>query len=437
MSLNKTLLSRRNLSVARGVGHATQIFVDRALNAEIWDVEGKQYIDFAGGIGAMNTGHRHPKVISAIQSELERYTHPCFQVTPYESYIALAERLNKLVPIEGPVKSIFFSTGAEATENAIKIARAATGRDGIIAFTGAFHGRTVLAMNLTGKVSPYKKGFGPAAPGIWHVPFPADHSGVTSAEALKYLDHIFKAAIAPSNVAAIIIEPVQGEGGFNVTPPDLMSALRWIADAHGIVLVADEVQSGFGRSGRMFAMEHYDVRPDLLCVAKSIAGGLPLSGVVGRAAIMDAAEPGALGGTYAGNPIACAAALAVLDIFETELLLARSVKIGERIRARLQKIECKNDLVPISSIRGLGAMVAFDIVYERGSYGLDAATTKNVTSRAAEEGLILLSCGTAASTIRILVPLTASDEIVDEGLNRLERALTLTSDKALHKSINK
>lgn len=425
MPSNQQLFNRRHSAVARGVGHATSIFAARALNAEIWDVEGKHYIDFAGGIAVMNTGHRHPHVIAAIHAEMEKFTHPCFQVTPYESYIALAERLNAIVPVPKPAKSIFFSTGAEATENAIKIARAATGRDGVIAFTGAFHGRTILAMSMTGKVKPYKKGLGSPLPGIWHVPFPVPNSGVSPEDSLRYLEYVFKSDVDPSNVAAIIIEPVQGEGGFNEAPRDFMTALRRIADEHGIVLIADEIQSGFGRTGAMFAMERYDVRPDLICVAKSIGGGLPLSGVIGRAAIMDAAEPGALGGTYAGNPLACAAALAVLDVFESENLIKRSSAIGERLKTRLNDMYRRNDLQPITGVRGPGAMIAFDIVRERGSFDPDAEATKRVTAKAAEEGLVLLSCGTSASTIRILVPLTASDDVVDEGLDRLERALVL------------
>ena len=426
MLSNPFLMNRRNSAVARGVGHATSIFAARALNAELWDVEGKHYIDFAGGIAVMNTGHRHPRVISAIQSEMEKYTHPCFQVTPYESYIALAERLNAIAPVPKPAKSIFFSTGAEATENAIKIARAATGREGIIAFTGGFHGRTVLAMSMTGKVKPYKKGLGPALPGVWHVPFPSPHSGVLPEDSLRYLEYLFQADVDPANVAAIIIEPIQGEGGFNEVPRDFMTALRRVADEHGIVLIADEIQTGFGRTGFMFAMERYDIRPDIVCVAKSIGGGLPLSGVIGRSAIMDAAEPGALGGTYAGNPLACAAALAVLDVIESEGLLKRSNAIGERLKTRLHSIYQRNDLQPIAGIRGPGAMVAFDVVRERGGYRPDADATKRLTIKAAEEGLVLLSCGTSASTIRILVPLTASDAVVDEGLERLERALVVS-----------
>jgi 4-aminobutyrate aminotransferase/(S)-3-amino-2-methylpropionate transaminase len=423
MPSNAELLARRNAAVVRGIGHATSMSVARAENAEVWDVEGRRYVDFAGGIAVLNTGHRHPALLAAVKEQLELYTHTCFQVLMYEPYIRLAERLNDLVPISGAVKSAFFSTGAEATENAIKIARAATGRSGVIAFTGGFHGRTIMAMAMTGKVVPYKKGLGPSLPEVWHVPFPAPQLGVTVEDALKYLGFIFKADIDPSRVAAIIIEPVQGEGGFHQAPPELMRALRRLCDEHGIVLVADEVQTGFGRTGRLFAMEHYDVEPDVITVAKSLAGGFPLSGVVGRASIMDAADPGGLGGTYAGNPLACAAALAVLDVFEKEKLVDRANAIGERLKARLEQMQRRNDLLPIAAIRGPGAMIAFDIVKVRGTHEPDAEATKRVTARAAELGLVLLSCGTTANTIRILVPLTASDALLDEGLALLEQAL--------------
>jgi 4-aminobutyrate aminotransferase/(S)-3-amino-2-methylpropionate transaminase len=416
-------LARRNAAVARGIGHSTGVFTARADNAELWDVEGKRYVDFAGGIAVLNTGHRHPKVMAAVRAQMERFTHTCFQVTLYESYVELAERLNAIAPIAGPLKTALFTTGAEATENAVKIARAATGRSGIIAFTGAFHGRTIVAMNMTGKVAPYKKGLGPAQPEIYHVPFPGPQFGVTSEDSLKHLNFLFKADIDPARVAAIIIEPVQGEGGFHMAPPALMEGLRKICDQHGVVLIADEVQTGFGRTGKMFAMEHYDVQPDIVCVAKSLGGGFPLSGVIGRAAIMDAADPGGLGGTYAGNPLACAAALAVLDVFEEENLLERSNAIGARVKARLETIRRSNTSVPISSIRGPGAMVAFDIVKEAGADEPDADTTKKVVQRATQFGLILLSCGVNANTIRILVPLTASDTLVDEGLDLLDEAL--------------
>lgn len=420
---NAELLARRNDAVVRGIGHVTPIFADRALNSEVWDVEGKRYVDFAGGIAVLNTGHRHPAIMQAVRDQLDRFTHTCFQVLAYEPYVELAERLNALAPIDGKAKTAFFTTGAEATENAVKIARAATGRSGVIAFTGGFHGRTIMASAMTGKVVPYKKGLGPTLPDVWHVPFPAAGSEIGVDEALRYLGFIFKADVDPSRVAAIIIEPVQGEGGFHQAPAELILGLRRISDEHGIVLIADEVQTGFGRTGTMFAMEHYDVRPDLICVAKSLAGGFPLSGVVGRAAIMDAAEPGGLGGTYAGNPLACAAALAVLDIFEKEKLLDRASAIGVRLYAAIGRMAKANHLLPISVARGPGAMVAFDILKDRVTSEPDAAATRQVTERAHQNGLILLSCGTAANTIRILVPLTASDAIVDEGLAILETAL--------------
>jgi 4-aminobutyrate aminotransferase/(S)-3-amino-2-methylpropionate transaminase len=420
---NHEWLRRRHAAVARGVGHVTGVFTERAENAELWDVEGKRYIDFAGGIAVLNTGHRHPKVMAAVQAQMERFTHTCFQVTLYDSYVELCERLNAIAPISGPVKSILLTTGAEAVENAIKIARAATGRSGVIAFTGAFHGRTIMAMNMTGKVAPYKKGFGPALAEIHHVPFPVPQFGVTTDDSLKYLQFLLRADIDPARVAAIILEPVQGEGGFHATPPELMSGLRRVCDEHGIVLVADEVQTGFGRTGKMFAMEHYDVEADLICVAKSLAGGFPLSGVIGRAAIMDASEPGGLGGTYAGNPLACAAALAVLDVFEEEKLVARANTLGAKLKARLATIARSNTAAPIDAIRGLGAMVAFDIVKTRGADEPDAAATKRIVARATELGLILLSCGVNANTIRLLMPLTAEDAIVEEGLNLLEEAM--------------
>jgi 4-aminobutyrate aminotransferase/(S)-3-amino-2-methylpropionate transaminase len=423
MTANADLLARRQVAVVRGVSHATPIFAERALNSEIWDVEGKRYVDFAGGIAVLNTGHCHPHIMQAIRTQLDHFTHTCFQVLPYESYIELAERLNALAPINGPLKSIFLSTGAEATENAVKIARAATGRSGVIAFTGGFHGRTTFASAMTGKVIPYKKAFGPPMPGVWHVPFPVTGGDVTVDDALRYIGFVFKADIDASQVAAIIVEPVQGEGGFHQAPPELMRGLRRICDENGIVLIADEVQTGFGRTGKMFAMQHYDVQPDIICVAKSLAGGMPLSGVIGRAVIMDAAEPGGLGGTYAGHPLACAAALAVLDIFEREDLLNRANAIGERLRAAIDRFARSNTLVPMSAARGPGAMVAFDVLRQRGSNEPDAEATRRITQRAHENGLILLSCGTTANTIRILVPLTASDAIVDEGLAILERCL--------------
>jgi 4-aminobutyrate aminotransferase/(S)-3-amino-2-methylpropionate transaminase len=424
MSLNADIFARREAAVPRGIGHSTPISAQRARNAEVWDVEGKRYIDFAAGIAVLNTGHCHPHVMAAVREQMERFTHTCFQVLLYEPYVRLAERLNKLAPIDGPTKTAFFTTGAEATENAIKMARAATGRSGVIAFTGGFHGRTMMAMSMTGKVLPYKKGFGAGLPEIFHVPFPSPQLDVTVEESLKYLGFLFKADIDPARVAAIIVEPVQGEGGFHQAPAELMRALRKICDEHGIMLIADEVQTGFGRTGKLFAMEHYDIKPDLMCIAKSLAGGFPLSGVIGKQAIMDAAEPGGLGGTYAGNPLAIAAANAVLDVMESEKLPERANVIGERIVTRLKKMQQRNDLLPIAAVRAVGAMIAFDIVKERGGEQPDAETTKKVTQRAADHGLVLLSCGTTFSTIRILVPLTAAEAIIDEGLDKLELALS-------------
>jgi 4-aminobutyrate aminotransferase/(S)-3-amino-2-methylpropionate transaminase len=423
MPRNADLLARRVAAVARGVFVASPVFADRAENALLWDVEGRRYVDFAGGIGVLNTGHRHPRVMAAVEAQLARFTHTSYQVVAYEPYVALAERLNALAPFTGPAKSMLLTTGAEAVENAIKIARASTGRSAVISFTGAFHGRTMLTMGLTGKVVPYKKGFGPPPAEVYHVPFPIAHYGTSVEDALKALQFIFKADVDPSRVAAIIIEPVQGEGGFHVAPAELLRDLRAMCSAHGILLIADEIQSGFARTGKMFGIEHSGVEPDLVTVAKSLAGGFPLSGVIGRAAIMDAIEPGGLGGTYAGSPVSCAAALAVLDVIAEDKLLARSAAMGTRIRARIEKFERKNGLAPIAHVRGLGAMIGFDIVKSRGDHEPDGAAAKQVTVRALERGLVLLMCGLYGETIRILVPLTASDAILDEGLDILESAL--------------
>lgn len=423
MRTNSALLARRSAAVPRGVSTATPIFADRAENAELWDVEGRRYVDFAGGIAVLNTGHRHPRVIAAVEAQLQRYTHTAFQVSAYEPYVALAERLNALAPIEGPAKTILFTTGAEAAENAVKIARAATGRSAVIAFTGGFHGRTMLTMALTGKALPYKRLFGPLPGEIFHAPFPIAHYGITVEQSLKALDFIFKADVEPERVAAIILEPVQGEGGFHQAPPEFMQALRALCDQHGILLIDDEIQAGFGRTGRMFGIEHTGVKPDLITVAKSLAGGFPLAGVIGRADVMDAAEPGGLGGTYAGSPVACAAALAVLDVMEEEQLLVRAEQLGARTRARLETFVGRNDLRPIAGIRGPGAMVAFDLVASHGAHEPDGAAAKAVTAKALDGGLILLSCGVYGETIRLLFPLTVSDDLLDEGLGLLEDAL--------------
>lgn len=419
---NVALQNRRVAAVPRGIATAYPKFVSRAEGSEIWDVEGNRYVDFAGGIAVLNTGHRHPKVIEAVKRQLDAYTHTAFQILPYEPYVEVCERLTELAPIDD-AKAILFSTGAEAVENAIKIARAATGRPGIIAFSGGFHGRTTLTTALTGKVAPYKTKFGIAPAGIYHVPFPVPQHGTSVEDSLKALDYLFRADIDPDNVAAVIIEPVQGEGGFHPAPKALLENLRAICDQHGIMLIADEIQTGFARTGKMFGIEHSGIQPDLMTVAKSLAGGFPLSGVIGRAEVMDAAEPGGLGGTYAGSPIACAAALAVMDVIAEEGLVDRANVVGDKIKSRLEKISNRNDVVPVVAIRGPGAMVAFDIVMETGSEEPDAGATKRVTQAALEAGLILLSCGVHANTIRLLNPLTISDALLEEGLDLLEGAL--------------
>ncbi len=422
MATNKDLLNRRTNAVPRGVATSTPVFADRAENAEIWDVEGKRYVDFAGGIAVLNVGHRHPKVMDAVKKQLDRFTHTAFQVSAYEPYIELAEKLNARAPFSGDAKTIFFTTGGEATENAVKIARAATGRNGVIAFCGAFHGRTLLASALTGKVLPYKAPFGTLPGEVYHIPFPDDHD-ITVEDNLKMLNFLFAADISPNNVAAIIIEPVQGEGGFRVAPTALLKQLRAICDQHGIKLIADEVQSGFARTGKLFGIEHSGVEPDLVCIAKSLAGGFPLSGVIGRAELMDSVPPGGLGGTYAGAPLGCAAGLAVLDIIEEEKLLDRANNMGERLKARIAGWHKRTDMLPISMPRGLGAMVAFDILERHAGVEQRKGFGSKLCARACEKGLILLACGVHGATIRILTPLTASDALVDEGLDIIEQIL--------------
>lgn len=417
---NQDLHNRRLAATPRGIGVMANFFIDRALNSEVWDVEGKRYIDFSGGIAVLNTGHRHPKMIAAIEAQLKRFTHTCYQVLPYESYVTLAERINQLTPGAHAKKTAFFSSGAEAAENAVKIARASTGRPGIIAFSGAFHGRTMMACALTGKVVPYKVGFGPFPSDVYHIPFPIDLHGVTVEDSINALHTLFKADIDPKRVAAIMIEPVQGEGGFYAAPPALMTALRKECDEHGILLVFDEVQTGFGRTGKLFAAEHYDVIPDVIVMAKSLAGGMTLSAVCGKAAVMDGPAPGGLGGTYAGNPLAIAAAHAVIDIIEEEQLVARANYLGEKLKARLTKAQAT---VPsIKDIRGLGSMIAaefFDIATNQPSI----EAVKRVQQAALEEGLILLSCGVYGNAIRFLYPLTIQDAVFDEALDILDRAL--------------
>lgn len=423
VSANAALLERRLAAIPRGVATSAPVFAARAENAEIWDEEGKRYIDFAGGIAVLNVGHRHPKVLEAVNRQLTQYTHTAFQVMAYEPYIRLAERLNAMAPLDGPAKTIFFTTGAEATENAVKVARAATGRPGVIAFSGGFHGRTLLSSAMTGKVTPYKRGLGPFPGEIYHIPLPSAHNGVSLDDTRRALDLLFAADVEPERIAAFILEPVQGEGGFLSPDAGLFTLIDQLRETHGILLIADEVQAGFGRTGKMFGIEHAPIRPDLITVAKSLAGGFPLSGLIGRAELMDRIEPGGLGGTYGGSPIGCAAANAVLDIIEEEGLLARADSIGERLRRRIATFAERNDLVRVSGLRGPGAMIAFDIVDANGKP--DGAAAKRVCARALELGMVLLSCGQFGQAIRILVPLTASDALIDEGLDVLERALSL------------
>ena len=421
MPTNADLARRRAAAIPRGVGNSLQVYADRAANGEIWDVEGRRYIDFASGIAVLNTGHLHPRVQGAVAAQLARLSHACFQVTPYENYVALAERLNALAPGPGPWKTIFLTTGAEAVENAVKIARYHTGRPAVIAFGGGFHGRTLACMSLTGKVQPYKAGFGPMLPDVYHAPFPVEYHGVSVAQSLAALDQLFKADVDPQRVAAIIIEPVQGEGGFYPAPPAFLRALRELCDRHGIVLIADEIQSGFARTGRMFAIEHAGVVPDLITVAKSLAGGVPLSGVIGRADIMDAPPAGGLGGTYAGSPLGCAAGLAVLDVIESEDLCARAERQGTVLRARLEDLRSRWSC--IGDVRGLGAMVAMELVHDRRADAPDAELTRALVQAAGRRGLVLLSCGVYGNVIRFLAPLTMPDAELAEGLAILEAAL--------------
>ncbi|ESX77860.1 MULTISPECIES: 4-aminobutyrate--2-oxoglutarate transaminase [unclassified Mesorhizobium] len=417
---NSAISERKNQSISRGVGMTTQIYADRAENSEIWDVEGRRYIDFSSGIAVVNTGHRHPRVIEAVKAQLDRFTHTCYQVVPYESYIRLAERLNGMLPGKFDKKTIFVTTGAEAVENAIKIARNATGRPAVIAFSGGFHGRTFMGMALTGKVVPYKVGFGAMPADVFHAPFPAALHGVSVADSLAALDRLFKADVDPARVAAIIVEPVQGEGGFYEAPRDFMTALRKICDQHGMLLIADEVQTGFARTGKMFAMDHHEVAADITTMAKSLAGGFPLAAVTGRSEIMDAPNPGGLGGTYGGSPIGVAAAHAVLDVIDEEKLCDRANTLGNRLKQRLQSI--RDEAPEIVDIRGPGFMNAVE--FNDVTKGLPSPEIANaVRLKALDKGLILLTCGVYGNVIRFLAPITIQDGVMNEALDILESSI--------------
>jgi len=418
---------RKVAAMARGQGNIAPVYVDRGENAELWDVEGNRYIDFGTGIAVCNTGHSNPKVVAAVQAQLERFSHTCVMVTPYDTAVRLAEELNELVPGDSPKKTIFVTTGAEAVENTIKIARAYTGRRGVIAFNGGFHGRTMLAMGLTGKITPYKNLFGPFPGEVYHAPFPIEYHGVSVEESLKALQNLFKVDIAPTDVAAIIVEPVQGEGGFYPAPNEFMQALRALCDEHSIVLIADEIQTGFGRTGRFFASEYAGIEPDLVTVAKGIAGGFPLAAVVGKSEIMDAPLPGGLGGTYGGSPIGCAAALAVIDVIREDGLVERANGIAAKFKERLTTLQAKRP-ESIGAIRcDRGAMIAVELVRDGDVNKPAVDLTKAVVGAAYENGLVLLSCGVNGNVIRFLPALTISDALIDEGLDILETCF----DKAL------
>ncbi len=421
MATNEDLHRRRIAAVPRGVSNLLPVYAERASNAELWDAEGRRYIDFASGISVLNTGHVHPRVKAAVAAQVEKLMHACFQVTPYQGYVALAEKLNALAPGDTPKKTLFLSTGAEAVENAVKIARYHTGRSAVIAFSGGFHGRTLLCIGLTGKVQPYKAGFGPMPAEIYHLPFPIAYHGVTAEDAFHALEQLFKADVDPARVAAIIVEPVLGEGGFYAAPAPFLQRLRQICDQHGIMLIIDEIQSGFGRTGKLFAVEHAGVEPDLMTVAKSLAGGVPLSAVVGKAAIMDSPPAGGLGGTYAGSPLGCAAGLAVLEVIREEDLLARATRLGERMQQRLKALQAR--LRCIGEVRGLGAMVAMELVRNGNPDEPDPDLTRALTQAAGKKGLLLLSCGVRGNVIRFLAPLTISDALLDEGLSIVESCL--------------
>lgn len=411
---NSQLQQRKDDALPRGTGNLCQWYVDQAENATLRDVEGNSWIDFAGGIAVLNTGHRHPRIVQAIADQLAKFTHTAFQVTPYESYVALAERINQRVPIAGKAKTAFFTTGAEAVENAVKVARAATRRHGIITFGNAFHGRTFMTMAMTGKVAPYKRDFGPMPASVFHARYPNAVTGISVEDAIASLHDLFSHDIAPQDVAAIVLEPVQGEGGFHIAPAEFLTQLRALADEHGILLIADEVQSGFGRTGKLFAMDHYSVQPDLITMAKSLAGGMPLSAVSGRADIMDAPGPGGLGGTYAGNPLSIAAAHAVLDVIDEEQLCQRASDLGATLSELLHRARRAN--ASITDVRALGSMVAVEFA--------SAQQAQALQQQAMARGLLLLTCGPQGNVIRFLYPLTIPDTQFRQALDILDSLLS-------------
>ncbi len=418
---SRSIVERKERVVAGPLSLYLPVVVAEGSGATLTDVDGNTFIDFAGGVGCLNVGHAHPRVVEAVQEQAARFLHTDFTIVPYEVYVTLAERLLELAPFSGPAKAAFFNAGTEAVENAVKFARAYTGRPAVIAFEGAFHGRTLLSLTLTSKTHPYKAGFGPFAPEVYRVPFPNAYRGVTGADALEALRRAFLTQVAPETVAAIVLEPVQGEGGFIPAPQEFVEGVRALCDEHGIVMVVDEVQTGFGRTGRMFAIEHYGVEPDLITVAKSIAAGLPLSGVLGKAAIMDAPADSAVGGTYVGNPVALAAALAVLDVFAEEGLVERARRIGEVIRGRMT--EWQERYPAIGDVRGLGAMLAVEYVEDRATRKPAPQIASRVAEEAARRGLLLLKAGVHSNCNRVLCPLVITDAELAEALGVWEEAL--------------
>ncbi|MDX8502616.1 4-aminobutyrate--2-oxoglutarate transaminase [Mesorhizobium sp. VK4C] len=416
------LQERRESALPRGVACAFPIYAERAQGAEIWDTEGRRYIDFIGGMGALAVGHSHPQVVDAVRLQLTQFTHTFFGSIPYDGYVRLAERLNAIAPFSMRAKTLLVTTGAEAVENAVKIARFHSGRRGIVVFKGGFHGRTLLTLAMTSQLDPYKRGFGPFSADVYHAPFPSAYRGPSIDEALQALRDLFETQIEPDQVAAMVVEPVQGEGGFLPAPPEFLRDLRALCDAHGIVLIADEVQSGFARTGRIFAIEHSEVEPDLVALGKSFGGGLPIAAVIGKAVIMDAVPPGGLGGTYAGNPLACAAALAALNVLEEKNLAARSMEIGERLTTGFRSLNLWANCPAIGEVRGLGAMIGVEFVDDEVSRRPATALTANLVEDAARHGLLLASAGLSHNVIRVLAPLTVSDDIIEEALTIFEES---------------
>lgn len=417
---NQAWQARKQQVIAQGMGNLNPLYVETAKNAEIWDIEGNRYIDFGSGIAVNNTGHSHPRIVEAVKAQLDNFSHTCAMVIPYTSFVELAEQLTARAPGNTAKKAVFLTTGAEAVENAIKVARAHTKRSGVIAFKGGFHGRTNMTMGLTGKVAPYKAGFGPFPGEIYHAPYPNAFHGISIEDSLQAIDDLFACDIEPSRVAAIIFEPVQGEGGFYQAPPAFAQALRELCDKHGILLIADEIQTGFARTGKMFATEYLGIEPDMMTMAKGIAGGFPISALVGKADIMDAAGPGGLGGTYAGSPLGCAAGLEVLKIIDEEQLCEKALKIGEVMTSHFRALQ--SDFPVIGDVRNLGAMIAVEFVDPQSGAPM-ADLTKSLVAQAREEGVILLSCGVKGNVIRFLPALTIEDEILAEGIEKVKKAL--------------